>query len=484
MMRLSELEKIAGGERRGGDPEFAAASIDTRTLKPGDLYLAIRGARFDGNDFVAEAVRAGACAAVVERFADCAVPQLRVEDGRLALGRLGSAWRARWQGRVVGITGSNGKTTVKEMVAAALGVSAPVLKTQGNLNNDIGVPLTLLQLRPEHRFAAIEMGANHHGEIAYIGGLAAPDVAIITNAGAAHLEGFGSLEGVARAKGELIGALSASGVAVLNADDRFFDYWRGLAGGRTVLGFGFSEAATVRADPDSVTMGLGADGFRTSFDLIYRGERFSMALALAGRHNVTNALAAAGAALTLGLDPDQIRNGFARIAPVPGRLEPVRGLHGSLLINDAYNANPSSFGAALDVLTGMPGEPWVALGAFGELGEAGPELHAGIGRQAREMGVKRLLAVGPNADKAAEAFGDGAVYCQNQDELIERVGTGLSGQTVVLVKGSRSQRMERVVEALREQLPVVGDQLPAEDRTSAGNRQPVTGNCPRGVSCS
>lgn len=450
-MRLSELAEITGGELRGDDPELGTVSIDTRTLKPGDLYVAIRGARFDGNEFVAGAAEAGACAAVVERFSDgCDLPQLKVPDGRLALGRLGSAWRQRWPGRVVGITGSNGKTTVKEMVAAVLGVAAPAHKTQGNLNNDFGVPLTLLQLRPEHRFAAIEMGANHLGEIAYVGGLAVPDVAIIANAGAAHLEGFGSLEGVARGKGELIGALPAGGVAVLNADDRFFDFWCGLAGDRTVMSFGFSEAASIRADPESIAMRLGEAGFRTSFDLVYKGERFSMALALAGRHNVTNALAAAGAALILGLDMEQIRTGLARIAPVPGRLEPVRGLRGSLLINDAYNANPTSFGAALEVLTSLPGESWVALGAFGELGDTSSELHAGIGRQARSLGVKRLFTIGPNADQAAEAFGDGATHFETQEELIEDLGAGLSADVSILVKGSRSQKMDRVVEALRE----------------------------------
>ena len=450
-MRLSELREIIGGELRGGDAEFAKASIDTRTLKPGDLYLAIRGARFDGNDFIVEAARSGASAAVVERFADCDLPQLRVADGRLALGRLGAAWRSRWPGRLVGITGSNGKTTVKEMVAEVLSVAAPTFKTQGNLNNDIGVPLSLLRLHSEHCFAAIEMGANHHREISYVADLAAPDVAIISNAGAAHLEGFGSLEGVARAKGELIESLTPEGVAVLNADDRFFDYWRGLAGSRPVVSFGFSESAVVRADPGSLAMGLEEAGFRTSFELIYQGDSFPMALALAGRHNVTNALAAAAAALALGLDMAQIRRGLARLVPVPGRLEPVRGRSGAVLINDAYNANPSSFGAALEVLTSLPGEPWVALGAFGELGETSPELHADLGRQAKARGVKRLFAVGPNAERAAEAFGDGALHCQSQDELVERLGAGLSDRIAVLIKGSRSQRMERVVEALRGQ---------------------------------
>jgi UDP-N-acetylmuramoyl-tripeptide--D-alanyl-D-alanine ligase len=449
-MRLSELQAVAGGELRGGDAEFATVGTDTRTLRPGDLYLALRGARFDGNEFVAEAVRAGARAAVVERYADCDVPQLRVEDGRIALGRLGAAWRGRWPGRIVGVTGSNGKTTVKEMVAAALGEAGPVLKTQGNLNNDIGVPLTLLKLRPEHRYAVVEMGANHLGEIAYAGGLTKPDVAVIANAGAAHLEGFGSLEGVARGKGELLAALPAGGVAVLNADDRYFDYWRGLAAGRPVLGFGFSERAGVRAAPGSVRMELGAAGFRTAFDLIHQGARFPMALALAGRHNVANALAAAAAALALGLDIDLIGRGLARLAPVPGRLEPVAGLRGCLIINDAYNANPSSFGAALEVLESLPGASWVALGALGELGEASPELHAGLGREARRRGVERLLAVGPDSARAAAAFGSGALHCQSQEELIELLRAELPAGASLLVKGSRSQRMERVVDALRE----------------------------------
>lgn len=449
MMRLTNLEPLLSGELRGNDAEFAKVSIDTRSLQPGDLYVAIKGSRFDGNEFIAEAVAAGACAAIVERYTDCPVPQLRVDDGRIALGRLGTAWRERWQGRIVGITGSNGKTTVKEMVAAVLETAAPTLKTQGNLNNDFGVPLTLLKLLPEHRYGVIEMGANHHGEIAYVGGLAKPDVIIIANAGAAHLEGFGSLEGVARAKGELIGSLSTQGVAVLNADDRFFGFWQQLAGNRPVLSFGLAETALVRADPASIRLELGPAGFQTSFDLIYQGERFPMALALAGRHNVTNALAAASVALALGLDSAHIKQGLARMAPVPGRLEPLRGIRDSLVINDAYNANPSSFGMALEVLTSMPGEAWVALGALGELGETSAELHADIGRQAKNLGVERLFAVGPNADHAAAAFGAGGEYCQTQEELIERIAADLPTGAALLVKGSRSQRMERVVEALR-----------------------------------
>ena len=449
-MRLSELLPVIGGELHG-DAEFSGASIDTRSLQPGNLYIAIRGARFDGNEFVDAARDSGATAALVERYVECPIPQLRVADGRIALGQIGAAWRQRWPGQIVGITGSNGKTTVKEMVAAALGEAGTTLKTQGNLNNDYGVPLTLLKLAPEHRYAAIEMGANHHGEIAYVSGLVKPDVAIIANAGAAHLEGFGSLEGVARAKGELLGSLSEQGIAVLNADDRFLGFWRDLAQGRAVVSFGLSESAQVRADPGSIRIGLDAAGFRTTFDLIYQGERIPMALALAGRHNVTNALAATGAALSLGLSIEQIRQGLARMKPVAGRLEPVRGVRDSTLINDAYNANPSSFKAALEVLAELSGEPWVALGALGELGEDSPELHARIGLEARNSGVKKLVAVGPNAERAVAAFGEGAVYCQNHEELIERLATELPYGAALLVKGSRSQHMEKVVEALRAQ---------------------------------
>jgi UDP-N-acetylmuramoyl-tripeptide--D-alanyl-D-alanine ligase len=449
-MRLSEFSAIVGGEQRGNDASFDNLSIDTRSLKPGDLYLAIRGTRFDGNDFVAQAKSAGASAAVVERWADCDLPQVRVADGRRALGRFSAAWRDRWAGSLVGITGSNGKTTVKEMIAAILGVAAPVLKTQGNLNNDIGVPLMLLRLTDQYQFAAIEMGANHPGEIAYVSGLAKPDVAVISNAGAAHLEGFGSLEGVASAKGELITSLGAEGTAVLNADDGFFDHWREMAGNRAVISFGLGPDASVRADADSIRMGLSEGKFRTSFDFLYQGHRYPLALALAGVHNVTNALAAAAAAYALGFDIEQIRTGLSRVVPVPGRVEPVNGIRGSLLINDTYNANPNSLRAALNVLQPLSGEHWVALGAFGELGETSAELHAEIGRQTKAMGVTQLFAVGPNADRAAEAFGEGALYCQGQDELIERIRQQINENVVLLIKGSRSQHMERVVEALRE----------------------------------
>ena len=448
-MKLSELNRIVAGAHQGRDAEFAAVSIDTRTLKPGDLFVAIAGRRFDGHEFVAAARELGACAAMVERPLDVDLPQVIVADARLALGRLGAAWRKGSVARVVGVTGSNGKTTVKEMIAAILGVNDPVLWTRGNLNNDLGVPLTLLQLKPEHRYAVIEMGANHPGEIAYVAGLAKPHVAVITNAGVAHLEGFGSRENVARAKGEIIASLGPDGVAVLNADDRFVGLWREIAGSRRILSFGFGAGADLRGVSETVRIGYGEHGFETRFEYLYKGIRNGMRLRLAGLHNVANALAATAVCLALDVDQAQIAEGLARVTPVPGRMQAERAANGALLINDAYNANPSSFKAALDVLVDLPGEPWIALGAFGELGEASAELHAELGRQAKEGGVVRLFATGPNADRAVEAFGAGAVYMQEQQEMIRELQKDLREDVVVLVKGSRSQQMERVFEALR-----------------------------------
>jgi UDP-N-acetylmuramoyl-tripeptide--D-alanyl-D-alanine ligase len=375
---------------------------------------------------------------------------VRVADARIALGQLGAAWRQASEVKVVGLTGSNGKTTAKEMIAAILGVNAQVLSTRGNLNNDFGVPLTLIGLKPEHRYAVIEMGANHLGEIDYVAGLAKPDVALITNAGQAHLEGFGSREGVARGKGEIIAALAADGTAILNADDGFFELWRQLAGSRTVISFGFGLSADVRGLADTVRTVNAEGGFQTRFQLENQGIRQELTLNLAGRHNVANALAAAASCLALGIDWAQIAEGLSRVRPVPGRLQPECAGNGALLINDTYNANPSSFQAALDVLLELLGEPWVVLGAFGELGTESAELHANLGYQARSMGVVRLFATGPNADKAVEAFGPGAEYFPQQEELIEAIKQELREDVALLVKGSRSQRMERVIEALRE----------------------------------
>ena len=451
-MRLSELKPMVAGEMKGEDAEFNAVSIDTRTLKPGDLFIAISGQRFDAHNFLSQAAEQGACAAIVERWVDCSLPQVCVADSRIALGQLGSAWRKHFAGQIVGLTGSNGKTTAKEMIAAILSVNAKVLNTRGNLNNDFGVPLTLMGLTQEHRFGVIEMGANHQGEIAYVAALAKPDVALITNAGEAHLEGFGSREGIAKGKGEIITALPPEGTAILNADDRFFGYWTELAGTRRVISFGFSEVADVRGFADSVTVSWEGDSFKTRFSYAYLDRKHDIALNLAGRHNVANALAAAATCLALGVAVEQIKEGLSRLVPVSGRIQPDRAANGALLINDTYNANPSSFKAALEVLLEMPGQPWVALGAFGELGETSAELHAELGKLALSLGVARLFATGPLADKAVEAFGPGAQYYPRQEELIVGLQSELKQDVALLVKGSRSQHMERVIEALRNRV--------------------------------
>jgi UDP-N-acetylmuramoyl-tripeptide--D-alanyl-D-alanine ligase len=446
-LSLSETARIVKGRAAGADVSFSSVSIDTRSMRRGDLFIAIRGEKFDAHDFLETAASQGAAALMVCRESALDLPKITVEDTRIALGDLAREWRKRFGIPVIGVTGSNGKTTVKEMVAAILAVEGEVLSTRGNLNNDIGVPLTLLRLNEQHRYAVIEMGANHSGEIAHTASLALPDVAIITNAGPAHLEGFGDLEGVARAKGELVEKLAESGVAILNVDDRFFEFWRKRAGNKRVLGFGLDGSAEVRAT--DLEMNWTPDGFSNRFTLNYAGTGTPITLRLAGRHNVCNALAAAGAALALGIDAEPIKQGLEGVLPVKGRMQPLAGLCGSLLFDDSYNANPSSFAAAVDVLSQLRGELWVILGAFAELGESSPALHREVGRYAKMNGIARLLATGLDAVGAVEAFGEGGIFFDSQQELIDASKSMLNSHVIALVKGSRSQKMERVIEELR-----------------------------------
>ncbi|MGR9072239.1 MAG: UDP-N-acetylmuramoyl-tripeptide--D-alanyl-D-alanine ligase [Gammaproteobacteria bacterium] len=445
-MRLSEIQEIVGGVRKGSDEEVESVTIDTRKLQPGDCYVAIRGQKFDGNDFVGEAENSGAVAAILEREANTRLPRIIVEDTRRALAEFARAWRQKADVRVIGITGSNGKTTVKEMTAAILGKAGRVLSTRGNLNNDIGVPLTLLKLDAGHRYAVVEMGANHPGEIAYLCRYAIPDVAVITNVGPAHIEGFGSIEGVARAKGEMVESLAENGVAVLNADDVFFPLWKEKAGNRKIIAFGLDKNADVRAG--NIRSGIKGNRFVTDFTLIYGQEETPIRMSLAGTHNVVNALAACAACLAAGADLSHVREGLLGIQPVPGRLEPMPGAAGGIIINDTYNANPASLKAALDVLMTVDGEPWVVLGAFGELGKESLKLHEQMGEMIKSMGVVRLLATGPDAESTVRAFGKGAGFFPSQQELIESLENELTGREAVLVKGSRSQKMEKVTAAL------------------------------------
>lgn len=427
-------------------PLVSRFSINTRTLHARDVYIAIKGKVYDGHDFIESAVQAGAVAVIVSREIPTSVPSIVVSDTHQALAQLATAWRQQSNALIVGVTGSNGKTTVKEMVAAILGVGAPVLYTQGNLNNDIGVPLTLLKLQDEHRYGVIEMGANHLGEIAYTSTCAQADVVLITNVGDAHLEGFGSSEGIARAKGEIIATLKDSGIAVLNRDDRFYDYWCTLSGQRKRLSFGFNPDADFR--PENIMTTVVDHAFHTQFTLITPTARLPVKLNLAGQHNVLNAVAASASATALGIMPEQIQQGLAGLKPVKGRLQPLVGRLGNIVIDDTYNANPSSLKAALMMLNDCRGEPWLALGAFGELGPDSVQIHADLGEMIKAYGVKRLFATGADTRATVEAFGTGAEYFVVQEDLINALSRALTPEIVLLVKGSRLQRMENVVAAL------------------------------------
>lgn len=427
-------------------------SIDTRTLMPGDLFVALPGSRVDGHDFLAEAEAAGAVAALVEYpVSSCGLEQYVVSSTLETLQALSQYWRARWQGRLVAVTGSNGKTTVKEMTAIALGGEATVLATRGNLNNHLGVPLTLCRLQTRHLHAVIEMGANHAGEIASLVALAKPEVAIITQAGAAHLEGFGSVAGVAAAKGEILDGLADAGVAVLNADDAYVGAWRERALAvptRRVLTYGFHPAADVRCDPASIKTRLEDGGFVTRATVWLEAVPYSLTLRLAGQHNVHNALAALAVILALGMEVTEALQRLAEMPPVRGRMQPLRHRRQGWMIHDAYNANPTSLGAALETVQPMGLPCWLLLGAFGELGEESDQLHKGLGEAARASGVARLYATGEPARHAVASFGAGARFFEVQSELIEAVEQDLQPDVLLLVKGSRSQAMERVVAAL------------------------------------
>ena len=465
-MLLSHIAGFVNGRLTGEDVGIDSVSIDTRALKPGQLYVAIKGPRFDGNDFVAQAESAGAIAAIVHHPVVANIPCIHVDDTHLALAELAGAWR-RELGKVdnnhqpisiVGVTGSNGKTTVKEMVAAVLGIAGEVLFTQGNLNNDIGVPLTLLKLNENHRYGVIEMGANHPGEIEYTSKYAQADVVVITNAGAAHIEGFGSLKGVAEAKGEIIQTLKADGCAVINRDDDYCDYWKTVAGSRKVITFGLNDEADVSArainteirieTSNSGNAASQAAGFYTTFEAVTKHGQESMTLNLAGPHNVVNALAAIAIGQALGLTLTQIKQGLATVKPVTGRLQPLIGRTGNIVIDDTYNANSASLQAGLEVLKSCRGEPWVVLGAFGEQGPDSPKIHEQLGQLIKLKGVVRLWATGTDAKNTVRSFGKGAVFFESQSELIESLKQALNGHETILVKGSRAQRMENVVAAL------------------------------------
>lgn len=448
MIYLSEIAQQISGQLIGTDLSITQVGIDSRTIQAGALYVAISGQRFDGHDFISLALKSGAVAIVVSQQQSIEIPQIVVSDTRLALAQMGALWRAKSAVKLIAITGSNGKTTVKEMLAAILGLKAKVLATQGNFNNEIGVPLTLLRLRAEHEYAVIEMGANHVGEIGFNSQYAQADVSVITNVGAAHLEGFGSLTGVAQAKSEIITALPAHGVVVLNQMDAFYPFWAKLAGARKVINFSLENNLDSDVSASEIQMQLHGQQFLTTFMLHTATDIIPVQLKLAGLHNVNNALAAAAAALAIGIPLAQIKQGLEIMQPVTGRLQAYISSVGSVVIDDSYNANPSSLQVALEVLSQCAGEPWVVLGAFGELGADSANLHQQMGANIKQFGVVRLLAVGAVAAETVASFGVGGKFFQTQAELIEFLQAHTQGHETVLIKGSRIQKMENVAAAL------------------------------------
>lgn len=439
-MRLQEAAEVLGARWAGEDVMLDGVSTDSRTLQAGQLFVALHGPNFDGHDYLVEAKAKGAAACMVEKpVANC--PALIVKDTRLALGRLARAWRRNFAMPLVAVTGSNGKTTVKEMLASIFAQQGEVLATRGNLNNDIGVPLTLFGLAENHSGAVIEMGANHAGEIAYLTSLAEPNVAVITNAAPAHLEGFGTLQGVAKAKGEIFQGLKQDGTAIINADDDYAEFWQTLTKEKNVLTFGLQNPADISAHWQAGERG-------SQIQVTSPAGKIKLQLALLGEHNVMNALAAIAAALAAGIKPTTIKAGLEAMQPVPGRLQLKAGLHGSRLIDDTYNANPASLAAAIEVLAGFSGKHILVLGDMGELGEDTKALHAEAGRFAKLHGVDRLYGVGPMAAAAVEAFGNQAQLCGSHEAVKEALAQELGADTTVLVKGSRLSQMERVVALL------------------------------------
>ncbi len=446
MMKLSQAAQALNAQLTGADGRFAAVSTDTRSIGRGDLFVALKGENFDGAKFVGQAVQAGAVGAVVNAdssIGDAPCALIRVADTRLALGHLAAYWRRQNDIPLVAITGSNGKTTVKEMLAGILRAVTEdenaVLATRGNFNNDIGMPLTLLRLRATHRYAVIEMGMNHLHEIEYLSRIARPTVAIVNNASGAHLQGLGSVENVARAKGEVFAGLDAQGTAVINADDAFAGLWRKLAEPHEVFDFALEHPAFAKGSWTPLGYG-GVLQARTP-----AGE-LRVVLQVPGEHNARNALAAATAALALQIPLTTIAKALEEFGGVAGRLQRKLAKHGATLIDDTYNANPASMRAALDVLAQATGKRIFVLGDMGELGEEAAQMHQEIGIAARELGIECLFALGTLSAGAVREFGAGARQFSNIDDLCAALKAELDSQTTVLVKGSRFMKMERVVQ--------------------------------------
>ncbi len=441
MMDMQVVAQAVNGVHFGENSWIHDVSTDSRAITEGCLFVALRGERFDGHQFVREAVKSGAAGALVDQSMDTAVPHVVVDDTEIALGQLAAKWRGRFDTPLIAVTGSNGKTTVKEMIGTILAEEAPTLVSQGNYNNTVGLPLSLLRFRETHKYAVVEIGMNQIGEIRHLSRIARPDIAVITNAGSAHLEFLHSVQQVAIEKGSLMSGLGADGVAVLNRNDDQYDYWKSQADGRRVISFGLTGDSDVYAQFKPLKFGSGLH-LTTELGVI------EVELKLAGVHNVVNASAAVAAAIGAGVGSEKIAVGLENMQAVSGRLQLRSHRAGGSLVDDTYNANPDSVAAALKVLGNFTGDRRLVIGDMFELGANAEEFHREIGAQARAAGIGRLYAVGELCRNAVKEFGRGARHYGNQQDLIEDLLPNLDSSTVILVKGSRGMRMEHVANAL------------------------------------
>jgi len=436
---LSDIARQLSTSLPSQDIDFNGISIDTRTLLPGNLYIAIQGEQFDGHQFVIDAQKKGATAAIVSQKIDCDLPQLIVKDTILALGTLTGNWRNRFSIPLIAVTGSNGKTTLKNMIASILRAACQnqselVLATEGNFNNNIGLPINLARLNEKHRYAVLEMGMNHFGEIEYLTKLAKPNIAVINNAAQAHLEGLQNVAGVAKAKGEIFSGLTTDGIAVLNRDDAHFDYWRGLIGHHKYLSFGLENPADVSAK------------YNNNQELTIKTPKgeITLQLPLIGKHNAANALAATACAIAADIDLTAIKNGLENVKAAPGRMRQYFLANNVNIIDDTYNANPFSLSAAVNTLASYNGTKIVVLGDMKELGSDEKQLHFTAGEKIRAAGIDYLFTLGSLSAAATQSFGENAQHFTERDKLITALLPYLKKDVTVLVKGSRSMQMEKI----------------------------------------
>ena len=436
---LAEFSEMAGGELLGSDRNIDSISIDTRTIKEGQLFVALQGENFDGHDFITqcEDIAAGA---MLSKKMDVNCSQVIVDNTFSGLNSAALCWRKTLNLPIVALTGSNGKTTVKEMITSILSVSANVSATVGNLNNHIGVPLTLLSIRKKHDYAVIELGANHPGEITMLSKLASPDVASITNAASAHLEGFGDIQGVAKAKAEIFKFLNPNGVAVINSDDKFANYWSDIVSDINQISFGMEKNADVSA----------VELPQSRIKIVHKNKSITLSLPLRGKHNIYNALAASAVCLALGISLENIKPGLESIKTTEGRLNFKKGIQGSCVIDDTYNANPDSLKAGIDVLKSCSGRHWLVLGDMAELGDKTKDMHYVLGEHLKKEGIEKVFAIGDASAETIRAFGEGGQHFEDPDSLFDEILLHIDPTVNVLVKGSRFMHLENIVQLLVE----------------------------------